>query len=170
MHIFARCQRMVLRVSLASSLCFGNVLPILSLWRKRSRDAETCTWAKWLRTDESSKTLGALTKRTRSTTVGHQNIPTFLSTGGCIRNVVVAGFGCIRGVFGCIFVYSGASLAVRTNNASQPFYIFPQRFKGLGNKRTKRWRWKKNGKPGWADPFKILNRETEMCGTQGLFF
>ncbi len=82
--------------------CTRNVLPILSLRRKRSRDAETCTWAEWLRTDESSKTLGALTKRTRSTTVGHQNITTFLSTGGCIRNVFVAGFGCIRSVFGCI--------------------------------------------------------------------
>ena len=102
-----RSMHMVLRVSLASSLCFGNVLPILSLWRKRSRDAETCTWAKWLRTDESSKTLGALTKRTRSTTVRHQNITTFLPTGGCIRNVFVAAFWCIRGVFGCIRVYLG---------------------------------------------------------------
>ena len=38
-------------------------------------------------------------------------------------SLVLDVFGVYSGVFGCIWVYSGASLAVRTNNASQPFYI-----------------------------------------------
>jgi hypothetical protein len=39
-------------------------------------------------------------------------------------SLVLDVFGVYSGVFGCIWVYSGASLEARTNNASQPFYIY----------------------------------------------
>ncbi len=88
----------------------------------------------------------------------------------CIRRWFWMYSGCIRvysGVFGCI---PALPLRYEQTTHLKLFIYIPNVSKALAIKGQKDGRWKKNGKPGWADPFKILNGETEMCGTQGLFF